>query len=114
MSKEVKINNTFTADNINDACINPYDVKFDLWNIASKDYTAEEVNVIDAMQQELISIDEAAAIMEAAGMSFILSANCTDPMGFSTKATAKRAERDTPAGLEPTVEPVRDWLASLL
>lgn len=107
------LNNTFEAENISTACVNPYDVKFDLWNTAAKDFTAEGVKVVEAYEEQLISIDAAAAILTAAGMSFIVCADNSDPEGHFNQARAEIAVTNTPASLDPCALPVRQWLEEL-
>lgn len=107
------LNNTFEADNISTACVNPYDVNFDLWNTAAKDFTAEGVKVVEAYEEELISIDEAAAILTAAGMAYIVTADNSDPEGHFNQARAEVAVTNTPAHLDPCALPVRQWLEEL-
>jgi primase-polymerase (primpol)-like protein len=107
------LNNTFEAENISTACVNPYDVKFDLWNTASKDFTAEGVNVVEAYEEQLLSIDDAAAILTAAGMAYIVTADNSDPEGHFNQARAEIAVTNTPASLDPCALPVRQWLEEL-
>lgn len=107
------LNNTFEAENISTACVNPYDVKFDLWNTAAKDFTAEGVNVLEAYEEQLINTEEAAAILTAAGMAYIVIADNTDPEGHFNQARAEIAVTNTPASLDPCALPVRQWLEEL-
>lgn len=107
------LNNTFEAENISTACVNPYDVKFDLWNTATKDFTAEGVNVVEAYEEQLLSIDDAAAILTAAGMAYIVTADNSDPEGHFNQARAEIAVTNTPASLDPCALPVRQWLEEL-
>lgn len=107
------LNNTFEAENISTACVNPYDVKFDLWNTAAKDFTAEGVNVVEAYEEQLLSIDDAAAILTAAGMAYIVTADNSDPEGHFNQARAEIAVTNTPASLDPCALPVRQWLEEL-
>lgn len=107
------LNNTFEAENISTACVNPYDVKFDLWNTAAKDFTAEGVNVVEAYEEQLLSIDDAAAILTAAGMAYIVTADNSDPEGHFNQARAEIAATNTPASLDPCALPVRQWLEEL-
>lgn len=104
------LNNTFEAENISTGCVTPYAVEFDLWNTATKDFTAEGVNVVEAYEEQLLSIDDAAAILTAAGMSYVVVADYTDPEGHVNQASAETAAANIRASLEPCVLPVRRWL----
>ena len=110
----IKINNTFEAENISTACINPNDVTFDLWNTYSRNYVAEGVNVVEALQEETIDIQTAASILKAAGMSWIECANNSDPVGHFTKSRAEASAAAIPLGLDPCVISVEEYLHSIL
>ena len=112
--KTVKLNNTFEADNISTACINPNDVTFDLWNIDSREFVAEGVNVVEALQEGTIDIPTAVTILQAAGMSWIECADCSDPVGHFTKSRAEASAAAIPLGLDPIVLSVEEYLRSLL
>lgn len=105
--------NNLIPENVSTHCINPYDVKFDMWNPTTKDYTAFSVNVVEAYNVQLIDIDTAATILTAAGMSFIVCADNTDPEGHFNQARAELAVTNTPASLNPYTLPVRQWLEEL-
>ena len=112
--RTVKINNTFEAENISMACINPNDVTFDLWNTYSRDFVAEGVNVVEALQEGTIDIPTATAILQAAGMSWIECADCSDPVGHTTESLAKASAAAIPIGLDPIILSAEEYLRSLL
>ena len=110
----VKINNTFEAENISTACINPNDIKFDLWDTESRDFVAEDVNIVEALQEETIDIQTAAAILKAAGMSWIECASNSDPVGHISKSRAEASAAAIPLGLDPYVISAKEYLHSIL
>lgn len=107
------LNTTFYPENITTGCVNPYDVKFDLWNTITKDFTAEGVKVVEAYEEQLLNIDDAAKILTAAGMAYIVTADNSDPAGHFNQARAEIDAATTPASLDPQVMPVREWLKQL-
>lgn len=109
----IKINDTYEAENISQYCVNPYAVKFDLWDRGEKDFAAEDVNALAALEERLIDLDTAAAILEEAGMSYILTRDNTDPEGFMFEESALIDADATDSGLYPMVQPVREWLEDI-
>jgi hypothetical protein len=107
---KIILNKKLEAENISFGCVNPYDVKFDLWDPNKEDFTAEDVNVLDAYEKQLLNAEEASAILTAAGMSYIVIADCSDPEGHVNQASAEKAAANIRASLEPQVFPVRQWL----
>lgn len=110
----IKINEKLEAENISTACINPDYVTFDIWNTETRDFVAERVNVVDALKEETIDIHTAAAILNAAGISWVVATDNSDPEGYITKGRAEAEAAATPKGFDTYVLSVDEYLRSIL
>lgn len=110
----IKINNKFEAENISTACVNPDHVTFDIWNTEIQDFVEEKVNIVEALQGEKIDIRTAAAILRAAGMSWIVATDNSESEGYSAKSRAEAEAAATPKGLDTYVLSVEEYLRSIL